>query len=114
MTIAESACGSSPSALRRLNISRQEMPASTRIRVQALATTAQFPRLPLASTVTLTLITAAYASTLWNREYFSGYPVPKGGPQTSDLGPQTSDRSLSLWLGVDRLRSEVRSLRSDA
>jgi hypothetical protein len=44
------------------------MPASTRIFVQALDTTAQFPRLPLASIDTLTPMFAAYAPTLWNRE----------------------------------------------
>jgi hypothetical protein len=38
----------------RLNVSRHEMPASTSIRVRALATTAQLPRLPEASMVTLT------------------------------------------------------------
>ena len=52
----------------RLKVSRQEMPASTRIFVQALATTAQFPRLPEASIVTLTPMLAAYALFLWNRE----------------------------------------------
>ena len=56
MRMAEIACGSSASDFRRLKISRQEIPASTRIRVVALATTAQFPRLPLASMVTVTLI----------------------------------------------------------
>ena len=54
MTIAESACGSSPSARMRLKVSRQEIPASTRIFVQALATTAQLPRLPEASIDRLT------------------------------------------------------------
>jgi hypothetical protein len=48
-----------------LHVSRQEMPASTRIFVQALATTAEFPRLPLASMETLTPIPAAYARSLW-------------------------------------------------
>src|SRR5580698_5187196 len=56
--MAESVCGSSLSARIRLKVSRQEMPASTRIRVQALATTAQLPRLPLASMDTLTPIFA--------------------------------------------------------
>jgi len=36
--------------------------------VRALATKAQFPRLPLASIETVTPIVAAYATTLWNRE----------------------------------------------
>src|SRR5438067_13937820 len=38
----------------RLKVSRHEMPASTRILVVALCTMAQFPRLPLASTETVT------------------------------------------------------------
>src|ERR1700691_5331953 len=49
MRIAASDCGSSPSDFIRLNVSRQEMPASTKILVRVLATNAQFPRLPLAS-----------------------------------------------------------------
>jgi len=51
-----------------LQVSRQEMPASTRILVRALATNAQFPRLPLASIETVTPMLAAYATALWNRE----------------------------------------------
>ena len=38
----------------RLKVSRQEMPASTRMRVEELATSAQLPRLPEASIETLT------------------------------------------------------------
>jgi len=38
----------------RLKVSRQEMPASTRMRVLELHTMAQFPRLPEASTETET------------------------------------------------------------
>src|SRR6185437_85547 len=56
MRMAESLCGSSPSDFIRLKVSRQEMPASTRMRVFALATTAQLPRLPLANTETETPI----------------------------------------------------------
>src|SRR5271166_3463532 len=56
MRIAESECGSSPIAFMRLKVSRPEMPASTRIRVHALATIAQLPRLPEASMETVTLI----------------------------------------------------------
>jgi hypothetical protein len=52
----------------RLNVWRQEMPASTSILVRVLATNAQFPRLPLASIETVTPIPAAYAPTLWIRE----------------------------------------------
>jgi hypothetical protein len=48
------------------------MPASTRSLVEALATTAQLPRLPLASMETVTPMIEAYASSLWNREYLSG------------------------------------------
>jgi hypothetical protein len=51
-----------------LQVSRQEIPASTSIFVQALATTAEFPRLPLASIETLTPISAAYSRTLWNQK----------------------------------------------
>jgi hypothetical protein len=40
----------------RLKVSRQEIPASTRIRVVEVCTTALFPRLPLASTETDTAI----------------------------------------------------------
>jgi len=55
-----------------LNVSRHEIPASTRIFVQALATTAQFPRLPEASIVTLTPMIAAYAPSLWIGSNFLG------------------------------------------
>jgi hypothetical protein len=54
----------------RLNVSRQEMPASTRILVRVLATNAQFPRLPLASIDTVTPMHEAYASPLWNWSNF--------------------------------------------
>src|SRR5437899_5958591 len=54
MSTAESACGSWPSDLSLLKVSRQEMPASTRMRVLELSTIAVFPRLPLASTETET------------------------------------------------------------
>src|SRR3974390_3915108 len=56
MRIAESECGSSPSAFIRLKASRQEIPASTKILVLALATIAQLPRLPDASMDRLTPI----------------------------------------------------------
>jgi hypothetical protein len=59
--MADRAWGSSPSTFIRLKVSRQEMPASTRMRVLALATKAQFPRLPLASIETFTHMQAAYA-----------------------------------------------------
>src|SRR5580693_8138583 len=50
--MAESECGSSPAAFMRLKVSRQEIPASTRIRVDELCTIVLFPRLPLSSTET--------------------------------------------------------------
>src|ERR1700722_6550764 len=43
-------------ARKRLKVSRPERPASTRMRVELVATTAEFPRLPLASTETETHI----------------------------------------------------------
>src|SRR5262249_12529478 len=46
--------GSRPIDFSRLKISRQEIPASTRIRALELSTRAAFPRLPLASTETET------------------------------------------------------------
>src|SRR5579864_4481979 len=54
MRMAETLDGSSCSDFRRLKVSRQEMPASTRMRALELSTTAVFPRLPLASTETQT------------------------------------------------------------
>ena len=57
----------------RLKVSRPERPASTRMRVALVATSAQFPRLPLASTDTDTPIAVAYPQRLWKREqFFSG------------------------------------------
>src|SRR5271155_5051631 len=47
--------GSSPAACMRLKSSRQETPASTRIRVRVLETTVLLPREPLASTVIRTM-----------------------------------------------------------
>src|SRR5579864_3244620 len=90
-------CGSSPSDFIRLNVSRQEMPASTRILVQALATIAQFPRLPLASIETHTLMLAAYAHALWIGSNFLIICC-----LSADFGRQTSD------LGRHVPRSEVR------
>src|SRR5579864_8434956 len=52
--MAEMLRGSRLTALRRLKVSRQEMPASTKMRAFELSTTAVFPRLPLASTETQT------------------------------------------------------------
>src|SRR5260370_34681862 len=51
MTMALSRCGSSPAAFMRLNVSRQERPASTRMLAVELENTVQLPPLPLAKTV---------------------------------------------------------------
>src|SRR5271165_5214173 len=74
MTMAEIWSGRSPSARSRLNVSRPEMPASTRIRVVLLATRAQFPRLPLASRETDTAICLSLSRSPVEREYF--FPTP--------------------------------------
>ena len=52
----------------RLTVSRQEIPASTRIFVRELETIALFPRLPLASTDNETPMPEGYALRLWKRE----------------------------------------------
>src|SRR5437588_6453289 len=52
--MAERMCGSSPAAFMRLKVSRQDIPASTRMVVVALRMIALFPRLPEASTETET------------------------------------------------------------
>ena len=65
----------------RLKVSRQEMPASTRILVRALATYAQFPRLPLASIETVTHMPESIRAPLWI----------------------ASDFLVIRYLGVDRL-----------
>src|SRR5581483_2046899 len=52
--MAETSRGSRPIDFKRLKVSRQEMPASTRMRAFELSTIAVFPRLPLASTETET------------------------------------------------------------
>jgi hypothetical protein len=52
----------------RLKVSRQEMPASTRMRVDELCTIVLFPRLPLASTETDTPMRAAYSLALWKQK----------------------------------------------
>ena len=69
MRIALSDRGSCPAALRRLKVSRAEIPASTRIRVELEEMSAVLPRLPLASTVKLTHMREAYREQLWKREY---------------------------------------------
>ena len=71
--MAESDRGSSPSTFMRLKVSRQEIPASTRIFGLRSLTTALLPRLPLASTDTDTPICPQHTRyCLWNREYFFG------------------------------------------
>src|ERR1700758_5298192 len=57
--MAVSECGSSRRAFIRRKVSRQEIPASTRIFVFEVCTTALLPRLPLASTETTTPIGAS-------------------------------------------------------
>jgi hypothetical protein len=52
----------------RLTVSRQEIPASTRILVREVETIVLFPRLPLASTETETPISEEYSRRLWKRE----------------------------------------------
>jgi hypothetical protein len=52
----------------RFTVSRQEIPASTRIFVRALEIIVLFPRLPLASTDTETPMCAGYSLLLWKRE----------------------------------------------
>src|ERR1019366_2206230 len=60
----------SATARSRLKVSRPERPASTRMRVELVATSEQFPRLPLASTETDTPIAVAYPHRRWKREQF--------------------------------------------
>jgi len=52
----------------RLTVSRQEIPASTRILVRELETIVLFPLLPLARTETETAIHEEYSLRLWKRE----------------------------------------------
>src|SRR6185312_3053839 len=49
--MALSFCGSSPTVCMRFSVSRQEMPASTRMLAVELESTVEFPLLPLARTV---------------------------------------------------------------
>src|ERR1700744_2676830 len=49
--MALSFCGSSPTAFMRLKVSRQDIPASTRMLAWELESTVQLPLLPLAKTV---------------------------------------------------------------
>src|SRR5256885_5959848 len=60
--MAEISRGFLPSDFSRLKVSRQEIPASTRMRARELSTTAVFPRLPLASTETETPISGSIHS----------------------------------------------------
>src|ERR1700688_2471650 len=71
MRIADKELGSSPRTFSRLKVSRQEIPASTRIFVRELATNAQFPLLPLASIETVTHMPGAYTPPLWIGSNFS-------------------------------------------
>src|SRR6202023_1175435 len=60
MRMASSSRGSSPACCMRFRISRQESPASTRMRVRFVATTVLLPFEPLASTV-IRIMEKAYA-----------------------------------------------------
>src|SRR5947207_15024284 len=64
MKIAFRCCESSPADFMRLRVSRQEMPASTRMLPQELETTVQLPRLPLAKTVMRTAIAVQHSGNL--------------------------------------------------
>src|SRR5689334_5735773 len=92
MRIALSDRGSCPAALRRLKVSRAEIPASTRIRVELEEMSAVLPRLPLASTVKLTHMREAYREQLWKREYlcstFSAAGHTKGPSERRRLNKQ--------------------------
>jgi hypothetical protein len=66
--MAERVRGSSPWARMRFTVSRQEIPASTKIFVRELETMVLFPRLPLASTETETPMCEEYSRGLWKRE----------------------------------------------
>src|SRR5436853_1367356 len=67
MRMADISSGRSPNARRRLRVSRQERPASTRIRVVLLAISAQFALLPLASNETETAMAASLSLTVVER-----------------------------------------------
>ncbi len=98
--IAEISSARSPSARNRLQVSRPDSPASTRIRVALVATSAQFPRLPLASTDTETPMTVAYPQRLWKREQFLRAGTFGGTVSflTSGLrGQLNGKRSTPIW-----------------
>src|SRR5947207_2453073 len=67
MRMAEISSGRSPNARRRLRVSRQDRPASTRMRVVLLAMSAQFALLPLASNETETAMAASLSLTVVER-----------------------------------------------
>src|SRR6516162_8492639 len=114
MTIAESARGSSPSAFMRLKVSRPEIPASTRILVLDVCTTALLPRLPLASTETDTAICSQH--TCWCCESGSNFLV-SGDFSADEVGNWRHSQSLdgamaltpAVGLAVARARSRRRS-----
>src|SRR5579884_1941429 len=122
MTIALSDSGSLPWAFNRLKVSRQEMPASTRIRVDELSTMAALPRLPLANTDRDTPMRAAYLLTLWKRDNFLDSRYFGAGKQ--DHQPNKSEcsrrisgslRNASRWLpkitrmGIGEFPAEITS-----
>src|ERR1700746_2278653 len=102
MSMAESECGSSPSDFMRLKVSRQEMPASTRIFVLELDTSAQFPRLPEASMETLTPMLASILGnpvdsgvTFWLADTFGSRPAFGFGHESSS--PHRADSLLQRY-----------------
>ena len=66
--MAESERGSSLPFFIRWKVSRQEIPASTKILVSELEIIVLFPRMPLASTETETAMLEEYSLELWKRE----------------------------------------------
>src|SRR5713101_1406928 len=109
--MAEISSVRSPNARSRLKVSRPDRPASTRMRVALDATSAQFPRLPLASTDTDTPIAVAYPHRLWKRGSFSvagtfGGTAPVGAPVDGNLflsGNPSRPRASSIANGEMRV-----------
>src|SRR5271163_3951601 len=100
--MAEISSARSPSAFSRLKVSRPDRPASTRMRVVLVATSAQFPRLPLASTDTDTAMDVAYPEWLWKREGFFAGPVP------------LMRLVIGLVMEVPELRLEIRTCSNES
>src|SRR3954470_1798865 len=79
----------------RLKVSRHEIPASTRILVEALATSAQLPRLPEASMETLTPMAASIPLVpVESRVTFvASHPEPRKG---SPLGRHVREAQVAI------------------